>query len=102
MMPLLLDISLSVMALPHVHTSRIACKSQAFHFCPTCITGPSTTNLWSSIGSIMCKEDAVISGVGGSCSGGLREAGSVGFELALMRTKAMVSAIDHNPCPARH
>jgi hypothetical protein len=76
MTPSPLDISSSVTASPHVHTSRIACKSRAFRFRPTRVAGPSTTNSWSSVGSIMCDEDAAISGVGGSCSGGLGEAGS--------------------------
>ena len=80
MMPSPLDISLSVTAWPHVHTSSIACKSLAFHFWPRHVAGPSSVNGWLPISSGFLV-GAAISTAGGSSLGtsGETGAGSAGL-----------------------
>ena len=76
MMPSPFNTSPSVTTWPHIHTSRIACKSLAFLFLPIRVAGPSRLNGWLSPPLVITAESAVgrssamgLGGAGGSTSG---------------------------------
>ena len=71
MTPSPFDSSPSVTTWPHIHTSRIACKSLAFLFLPIRVAGPSRLNGWLSPLSVIAAGSAV----GGSSAMVLGEAG---------------------------
>jgi hypothetical protein len=59
MTPSPFDISSSVTTWPHIHTSRIACKSLVFRFLPKRVAGPSRMNGWSALPSVSTAKSAV-------------------------------------------